>query len=140
MARYEIIKIDYIGSVISVNHYKYAGGRFTRKETKQWMEELGWLIKPLHFEDWTLPLGITCDGVFRDLRSAPDLSNLSKVICDAIEEVTGINDKNFRWHDGERVIDKSKSPFLLITIRENDTKLPSKPLQSKSRHYKVKYH
>ena len=102
--------------MISVNHYKYVGGRFTRKEAKQWMEELGWLLKPARIEGWRLPLEITCDGIFRDLRSAPDLSNLSKVICDAIQYATGINDKNFRWHDGERLVGY-KETHLLITLR-----------------------
>lgn len=125
MARYAIINIDYPGDCISVNHYlgrgkKKDGGtrQYVKPETKDFMNELGWLIKQYHIEDWVLPLEVTCDGIFKDLRSAPDLSNLSKVICDAIEEVTGVNDKNFRWHDGERVIDKSRKPYLLVTIRE----------------------
>ncbi len=82
------------------------------------MDELGWMVKHLHIEDWKLPLSITCDGFFKDERSAPDLSNLSKVICDAIAEVAdGVNDKDFRWHDGKRVIGE-KNPYLLLTIKE----------------------
>lgn len=31
-----LVLIDYPSSVISVNHYKFAGGRFTRPEVKAW--------------------------------------------------------------------------------------------------------
>ncbi len=116
--REEVIKIDYPGSVISVNHYKYAGGKYTRKETKIWMDELGWLIKHLHIEDWKLPLAVTCDGYFKDERSAPDVHNLFKVIADSIQEATGVDDKNYDMKSGKRVIGE-KHPYLLITIREN---------------------
>lgn len=117
--RQETIKIDYPGSVISCNHYKFKN-RYTKPEAKRWMDELGWMIKHLHIEDWKLPLEITCDGYFKDERSAPDLSNLSKVICDAIQEVTGQNDKDFRWHDGKRNIG-NKDPYLMITIAEEES-------------------
>ena len=40
-----VINMGYIGKVLSVNHYKYAGGIYTRKEVKSWMEELGWRVK-----------------------------------------------------------------------------------------------
>ncbi len=43
----------------------------------------------------------------------------SKVILDSIEEVTKINDKDYRWHDGKRVIGVEE-PYLLITIGEGD--------------------
>lgn len=116
------VRMPYIGGCLSVNHYKYRtkGGIFpsiyTRKDVKDWMDMLGWLIKSQHIEDWKLPLKVTCDGTFKDKRSQPDLSNLSKVILDAIEETTGVNDRDMRWHDGIVTIDKN--PELVITIEE----------------------
>jgi len=109
------IKMPYIGKVLSVNHYKYRG-KYTRPEVKSWMEELGWKIKSAHIEGWELPISVTCSGLFRDKRSTPDLSNLGKVILDAIEEVTGINDRHMRWHDGMIWLKKDEEPELLITI------------------------
>ncbi len=118
------IEMPYIKD-LSVNHYlgrRRGGGYYVKKEVKAWGEELGWLIKTQHIEDWKLPLHVTCDGQFADARSAPDLSNLSKVILDAIEETTGINDRDMRWHDGERTISpkgflgRDEEPFLRITI------------------------
>ncbi len=66
------------------------------------MDALGWLVKTAHLEDWKLPLTVQCDGRFKDKRSTPDLSNLSKVILDAIQDASGVNDSNMRWRDGEK--------------------------------------
>ena len=108
------VRMPYIGSVLSVNHYKY--GYYTKPEVKGWMEELGWKIKPSHIEGWFLPLKVTCDGVFKDKRNQPDLSNLSKVILDAIQATTTINDRDMRWCDGEVTYGE---PELIITIEEH---------------------
>jgi Holliday junction resolvase RusA-like endonuclease len=113
-ARHEIIKVAYPGSVISVNHYKFR--HYTRPEAKAFMEDIAWLVKRLHLEEWTLPLTITCDGYFKSLKKRPDLSNLAKTILDAIQLGSGVNDKNFKWNDGDVFL--SKEPYLLITIKE----------------------
>ena len=114
------IEIQYPGSVISVNHYqgrRKDGGTYVKPRAKEWMEELGWCIKQLHLEEWNLPLHIRCSGRFQDRRSIPDLSNLSKCTCDAIEEITGINDQNYRWHDGDITLcQNDEKPVLWITI------------------------
>ncbi len=123
--RREAIKIQYPGDCLSVNHYlgrRKGGGYYVKQETKDWMEQFQWLLKRCHLEDFMLPLEVTCDGWFRDERSAPDISNLSKVILDSIEEISGINDKFMKWKDGKRTIDKKCSPYLLITIQEFTSK------------------
>lgn len=115
------IGIYYPGMVITVNHYRGRrrdGGDYVKNDALAWREALGWLIKSHHIEDWQLPLSVTCSGVFRDGNHAPDLSNLSKCTLEAIQEVTGINDKDMRWHDGDRLIDAWREPELYITIEE----------------------
>ena len=119
------ISMRYPGSVISVNHYKYKG-RYTKREARDFMEALGWMVKPHHLEEWRLPLSVRCDGVFRDKRSCPDLSNLAKICLDAIEDTCGVNDQNYRWQDGDILIRKDEKPTLLITIKENDETLLSR--------------
>ncbi len=134
MAKREAIRIDYPGDCISVNHYlgrRKDGGYYVKEDAKNWMTEFQWLLKRLHLETWQLPLEVTCSGYFKDERSAPDLSNLSKVIMDSIEELIGINDSNFRWHDGTRNIG-CKETYLLITISEVLAKPLPQSTQSKS--------
>jgi len=118
----EAIQINYPGNCISVNHClgkRKGGGYYVKPETKAWKEEFQWLLKKCHLEEFKLPLEVTCSGWFKNERAAPDLSNLSKIIMDSIQELTGVNDKDFRWRDGDRTIG-AKEPFLLITIREPD--------------------
>ena len=112
------VEMPYIGNVISCNHYlgrRRDGGTYVKAEALAWMEQLGWLIVTAHIEDWRLPLTVRCDGRFKDKRNQPDLSNLSKVIMDSIEEASGVNDKNFRWQDGDV---SYGLPTLWITITE----------------------
>ena len=115
MRRTKVI-IGYPGSVISVNHYKYRGGIYTKPQARAFMEELGWLIKTEHIEDWKLPLTVKCDGVFRNRRNRPDLSNLGKIILDSLEEASGVNDRDMRWVDGS--VSYGEESYLTITITE----------------------
>jgi len=107
------VEMPYIGKELSVNHYKYFW--YTKRETRDWMELLGWKIKTSHIEDWKLPLKVRLDGRFKDKRNQPDLSNLGKVCLDAIEEATGVNDRDMRWEDGDVTYGE---PMLWITISE----------------------
>ena len=34
------VEISYPGAVISVNHYKYHGGKYTKPEATAWMDEV----------------------------------------------------------------------------------------------------
>ena len=120
-----IIRMPYLGD-LSVNHRlgkRKGGGYYVKASVRQWNEEFGWKIKPLHIEEWRLPISVKCDGVFKDQRSAPDLNNLIKIL-DVIEEVSGVNDKNMRWEDGSRLIDKHEKPSLTITIKEASSEEP----------------
>ena len=121
MAREATIEIEYIGKELSVNHYLGGGrhgGCYVKPEVVAWKAELGWTVKELALDDWDLPLSITCSGRFKDKRSQPDLSNLSKVVMDAIEDVTNLNDRDFRWHDG--TAEYGKPPVLWIKIEESE--------------------
>jgi Holliday junction resolvase RusA-like endonuclease len=84
------------------------------------MDALGWQIKPHHIEDWKQPITVVLEGVFKDKRSCPDLHNLLKVICDEIEEVTGLNDRDYLTKTGEPLIRRDEEPTLIITIKEGE--------------------
>jgi len=125
--KHDAIKIHYPGSSISVNHYlgrSKGGGYYVTPECKAWKEEFQWLLKHCKLEDYKLPLEVKCDGWFKDERSAPDLSNLSKVILDSIQDLIGGNDKDYRWHDGKRVIGVKEPAYLLITFRDSSDNTP----------------
>ena len=80
------------------------------------MEQLAWACGVLSkVTQITPPVTIGLSGCFRDKRY-PDLSNIHKVVSDSIENGTGINDKHFRFHDGEVQVG-CKEPYLTITIR-----------------------
>ena len=132
------VRIDYPGADgCSVNHYlgrRAGGGYYVKPEAVAFKQELQWLLKHCHLEDYKLPLSVTCDGFFKDERSAPDLSNLSKVIMDSIQDLIFVNDKEYRWHDGKRVIGE-KNPYLIITISESPTtEIPTAPPSMPSKH------
>ncbi len=103
---------EYIGAVLSVNHYMgrtQDGSQYVKKGARQWMADLGWMLKTFHIEDWRKPIRIEISGVFKDARSCPDLHNLLKVACDAIEEVTDLNDRDFQTTTGKTEVDEARS-------------------------------
>ena len=115
------VGMEYIGAVLSVNHYMGRtpdGSQYVKKEARQWMSDLGWLIKTAHIEDWKQPITVHLEGHFRDARSCPDLHNLLKCVCDGIQELTGLNDRGFQTATGEPEIDGNEEAELFITITE----------------------
>lgn len=111
---------------LSVNHYLGVStyGRYVKIEVKEWKETLGWLIKeacrnlpPL--DEWKLPLNVKCDVQFpKDKRRIGDISNYSKVVLDAIQDVSGVNDRDMRWQDGD--VTFGDEARLVITISEGE--------------------
>lgn len=114
--RHTVIKMPYIKN-LSVNHYKFNGGKFTKPEVKEWMNDLVVLIKNCHVTDWKLPLKVTISGTFKDGR-IPDTHNILKIICDSVEDATGLNDKFYSTETTQPVIDKKQEPNLVIRIEE----------------------
>lgn len=83
---------------LSCNNYKIPGTRVTKPRVKKWMEALAQAIKDCKPE-MTPPITIKLSGRFRDSRY-PDLSNLHKVLGDAVEMGLGINDRYYKFLDG----------------------------------------
>ena len=109
------ISLAYIGSCLSVNHYKYKN-RYTKPETREWM--VAFQVRANHHLGRAVvkyPPIIHLSGIFKDKRSTPDLNNLHKVIADALIPVLG-DDREFRFVDEGYTIDKSKDPTLIIGI------------------------
>ena len=92
------------------------GATILRSDVKKWMNDLSMCVKllsqHLKFEP---PIQIRLDGHFKDNRARCDLSNLTKAIGDALQVGLGVNDKHFRFQDGD-VITGAKEPKLVIRI------------------------
>ena len=111
------VTAPYIGACLSVNHYKYRGGKRTRNETLQWMQELACAVRPYSTLFHTnRAVRIVLWGHFRDNRR-PDLANLYKVIGDALQDGLGVNDKLFQFEDGGIIIGAT-APQLKLDIEQ----------------------
>ena len=96
MEEYKIV-MPYIGGILSENSYKYLTKR-TKPYVRYWMRGLKEKVEALDVPK-AGSYEIRLYGRFTDERSTPDLSNLHKVIGDALEEGLQINDKHFRFID-----------------------------------------
>jgi len=115
---YKVV-MPYIGGVLSENAYKYLTKR-TKPFVRLWMCELAEKAEQLNIPE---SKGYTIElyGKFWDLNGTPDLSNLHKVIGDALKKTKqwnglGIDDKNFLFVDKGYELGKF-DPELEITIK-----------------------
>lgn len=96
-----IVVMPYIGKALSENYYKIIGRggvhtSKTRPETIIWMKELTEKVRGFYPNN--TPMTIYLTGRFVDER-CPDLSNLHKVLADAIKVGIGLDDKHFVFVD-----------------------------------------
>ena len=107
----------YTGKECSVNH-AYIRGRYLRPASRRWRDNLALCLKAgLNIKGikYTPPIKISLYGYFKDKRSTPDLDNLTKLIGDAVEAATGINDRYFQWNL-EGSTDDCPQPMIRIRI------------------------
>lgn len=92
-------EFPYIGKRCSVNH-AYIRGRILHPNAKAWRDALAICAHiQLVTHKLCAPLTIKLFGRFKDKRSCPDLANLHKLIGDAIQDATGIDDRDFLFED-----------------------------------------
>lgn len=108
-----LIKMPYIPG-LSVNHYKFAGGKYTKPEVKDWMMELQASVCSLNqLRGPFSNIKVSLSGTFKDKRSSPDLHNLLKIVLDSVEKATGINDRDIRTEtDIPRVVKRDYGIFF----------------------------
>jgi len=112
---YPII-MPYLGGILSENAYKFKTRR-TKPIVVIWMRELAEKVRLLGIPKCeSYEIGVS--GKFTDERR-PDISNLFKVISDAIEKGLDVNDKFFKMKD-EGYNLGHLDPELLIVIRPQE--------------------
>lgn len=116
--RFTTIKMPYIGSVITENHYLGRNGNrtYVKPEAREWQSDFIATIKRCGITGWKLPLKIILTGYFKNNRETPDLHNM-KILFDSIQEATGLNDRYFQI-ETKPSSDHVKEPYLLIEIWE----------------------
>lgn len=116
------VVMPYLGGVLSENSYKFHT-RKTKPVVRLWMKELSEKVESLNIPEadgYTIGLY----GKFWDGRGIPDLSNLHKVIGDALKKTRtqkglGIDDQAFLFVDKGYELGKF-DPELIITIEPNE--------------------
>ena len=106
------VTMPYLGGILSENAYKFRT-RGTKPFVRLWMRELAEKVKLLEIPK-AERYEVEVFGKFTDERR-PDLSNLHKVIGDALQEGLGVNDKYFFFKDRGYVLGFF-DPELVITI------------------------
>lgn len=107
------VEMDYIGGILSENGYKFATKR-TKPYVRMWMKELAGRVRELGLKEGKYRIGVY--GKFWDERR-PDISNLFKVVSDAVQMGSRINDKWFTMVDEGYELGYI-DPKLVISIEE----------------------
>ena len=120
----------------SINHIK-VGGNMAWKLTPEaaaTKTEIIWKAKnAIAFTTWipVAPLRVIIEGYFADKRHAIDIHNSLKLVCDALEDALGVNDKYFRVECLDPVFGSS-SPSIIITVKQGKAKNIEKVLHGQS--------
>lgn len=115
--------MDYPGAVISVNHcYRHANGRkYLHREARRWRKDLAealyWLL--YEYRRRGVALGpratVRIDASYTDEEHATDPNNLCKLVYDAVQEATGINDRHMQPERGV-VTYGAAIPSITVTV------------------------
>lgn len=103
-----VVGMDYPGAVISVGHcYRHANGRkYLHKKARHWRDSLadslGWSLyeNGLKGSQLVQTATVRIDAHYRDEAHATDPNNLCKLVYDAVEAATGINDRHMQPERG----------------------------------------
>lgn len=118
------VPMDYPGKIVSVNHcYRHANGRkYLHKEARHWRdtlaESLFWALygAGLHGVPLATPLIVRIDCAYRNQHEATDPNNLCKLVYDAAQAATGINDRHMQPEQGT-VSYGNAVPEIGVTVR-----------------------
>lgn len=118
------VGMDYPGKMISVNHcYAQAanGRRYLRREARHWRDKLATDLNLLLYNGGyrgkrlRQRVLVRIDAAYTDEHHAVDPNNLCKLVYDAIEQATGINDRHCQPVTGQ-VGYGVAVPYIIVTV------------------------
>lgn len=113
--------MDYPGWAISKNGLWNGGNRRygMNKEAKRWKANLADSVQLSLLAQRVFhpipPVHVEVSGTFVDRGSAPDLHNLGELVCDAVQDGSGISDKHFTFATTEPVFAQAM-PEIRVTV------------------------
>ena len=119
-----MVGMDYPGQQISKNHLWRGGSRRygMNDVAKSWRRTLADSIQNALLAQFGAaasnikpPVTVRVAGRFVDRKNAVDLHNLGELVCDAVQEGTGINDKHFKLETGT-VTYGVAVPEIIVTV------------------------
>lgn len=116
------IELPYPGDAISKNHMYNSGKRSQglTPAASAWKTTLVEWLQYFPFYRMSSyvvpPVGVEIGGRFTDGKHRPDLHNLTELVCDAIQEAIGVNDKHFEVLTRQPEMGAAE-PVVLVTVK-----------------------
>jgi hypothetical protein len=116
-----MIPMNYPGWAISKNGLWNGGNRRwgMNKEAKRWKQNLADSVQlsllAQHIFHPIPPVHVEVGATFVDRGSALDLHNLAELVCDAVQDGTGVDDKHFTFATSEPVF-KQAMPEIVVLV------------------------
>jgi hypothetical protein len=119
-----MVGMDYPGKEISKNYLWRNGNRRhgMNPTAKKWKRVLADSVTSALLAQFGTaahnikpPVTVRISGSFTDRNHAVDLHNLGELVCDAVQEGTGIDDKHFKLETGT-VTYRVRVPEIVVTV------------------------
>ncbi len=116
------VSMDYPGGGISKNRLFRAGSRRNgmTKLAAQWRRDLVESVRNQHLYDHVESVAsveVTVSGTFLGARYVPDMQNMLEIVSDAVEEATGVNDREFTTRTEPPRYSRDQHPEILVGLR-----------------------
>ena len=116
------VTLHYPGGAISKNRLWRRGNRRMgmNRVAAAWKAELSQAVLAHLLEARAVsvapPVRGRITGVFEDRNRAPDLHNLIEVVADAVEDATGVNDRDHEWSTGSASYDSATTGSVTVEL------------------------
>lgn len=116
------VPMDYPGKAITKNHLWRRGNRRLgmNPEAKRWRADLAESLRMVllseRVETVLPPVRGAIGGHFLDRNNAPDLHNLIELVADAVQEATGVDDREHEWRTESPAYNPLRPPGVCVEL------------------------